>query len=144
MITAMNVSRQYASIQKELDRAVLDVLHSGQYILGKSVENFEKSFAEYCDVKYAVGVGNGSDALVMALKACGVKPGDEVITTAMSFSATAEAITSVGAVQIIPLILIHMRWRRKLQGKQKLLFLFIYMVNVLIWMKSTEWPKNIT
>lgn len=100
MIPAMNVTRQYASIQDELDKAALDVLHGGQYILGKTVENFEKVFAAYCGVEYAVGVGNGSDALVMGLKACGVKPGDEVITTAMSFSATAEAITSVGATPV--------------------------------------------
>ncbi len=100
MIPAMNVTRQYASIQDELDKAVLDVLHGGQYILGKTVEDFERAFASYCGVQYAVGVGNGSDALVMALKACGVKPGDEVITTAMSFSATAEAITSVGAIPV--------------------------------------------
>ena len=100
MIPAMNVTRQYASIRDELDKAALDVLHGGQYILGETVESFEKSFAAYCDARYAIGVGNGSDALVMALKACGVKPGDEVITTAMSFSATAEAITSVGAVPV--------------------------------------------
>lgn len=100
MIPAMNITRQYASIQNELDKAVLEVLHEGQFILGKKVEEFEKTFAEYCEVKYAVGVGNGSDALVMALKACGVKTGDEVITTAMSFSATAEAITSVGAIPV--------------------------------------------
>ena len=100
MIPAMNVTRQYASIQDELDKAALNVLHGGQYILGKSVEDFERSFADYCETKYAVGVGNGSDALVMALKACGVKPGDEVITTAMSFSATAEAVTSIGATPV--------------------------------------------
>lgn len=100
MIPAMNVTRQYASIQDELDKAALDILHGGQYILGKTVEDFEKAFASYCGVKYAVGVGNGSDALVLALKACGVKPGNEVITTAMSFSATAEAITSVGGVPV--------------------------------------------
>ena len=100
MIPVMNVTRQYVSMQEALDKAVLEVLHGGQYILGKTVEEFEKSFAEYCGVKYAIGVGNGSDALVMALKACGVKPGDEVITTAMSFSATAEAITSVGATPV--------------------------------------------
>ncbi len=100
MIPAMNVTRQYASIQDVLDNAVLDVLHGGQYILGKTVEDFEKKFASYCGVQYAIGVGNGSDALVMALKACGVKSGDEVITTAMSFSATAEAITSAGATPV--------------------------------------------
>ncbi len=97
MIPAMNVTRQYEAIKEELDKAVLDVLHNGQYILGRTVEEFERAFADYCGTKYAVGVGNGSDALVMALKACNVKTGDEVITTAMSFSATAEAITSVGA-----------------------------------------------
>ena len=63
MIPAMNVTRQYESIQEELDRAALEVLHGGQYILGKTVERFEEEFAKYCGVKYAVGVGNGSDAL---------------------------------------------------------------------------------
>lgn len=100
MIPVMNVSRQYASIQDELDKAVLDVLHGGQYILGKVVDDFEQAFAAYCGVRFAVGVGNGSDAIVIALKACGINPGDEVITTAMSFSATAEAITSVGATPV--------------------------------------------
>ncbi len=100
MIPAMNVTRQYESIKEELDKAALGVLRGGQYILGKTVEEFENQFAMYCGVKYAVGVGNGSDALVMALKACGIKAGDEVITTAMSFSATAEAITSVGAIPV--------------------------------------------
>ena len=89
MIPAMNVTRQYSSIQDKLDKAVLEVLHGGQYILGKTVEDFEKAFAAYCGVNYAVGVGNGSDALVMALKAFGVKPGDDVIATSISFSATA-------------------------------------------------------
>lgn len=100
MIPSMNVERQYASLQEELDNAVLGVLHSGKYILGEKVENFEKKFAEYCGVKYAVGVGNGTDALVIALLACGVKAGDEVITSAMSFFATAEAIGSVGAIPV--------------------------------------------
>ena len=100
MIPVMNVTRQYASIQDKLDKAALDVLHGGQYILGKSVEDFEKAFASYCGTEYALGVGNGSDALTIALKACGVKPGDEVITTAMSFSATAESIVSVGATPV--------------------------------------------
>lgn len=100
MIPAMNVTRQYESIKDKLDEAALEILHGGQYILGKPVEKFERAFADYCGVKYAVGVGNGSDALVIALKACGVKPGDEVITTDMSFIATAEAIVGVGATPV--------------------------------------------
>lgn len=100
MIPVMNVTRQYESIKDKLEAAALEVLRGGQYILGKSVEEFERAFADYCGVKYAVGVGNGSDALIIALRACGVKPGDEVITTDMSFIATAEAITALGAAPV--------------------------------------------
>ncbi len=100
MIPAMNVQRQYASLKNELDSAALDVLNSGQYILGKKVQEFEENIAEYIGVKYAVGVGNGTDAIVIALRACGVEPGDEIITTAMSFFATAESIADVGAVPV--------------------------------------------
>lgn len=100
MIPVMNVQRQYASLKGELDTAALSVLNSGQYILGKKVQEFEENIAKYIGVKYAVGVGNGTDAIVIALRACGVKPGDEVITTAMSFFATAESISAVGAVPV--------------------------------------------
>nr|WP_288973865.1 DegT/DnrJ/EryC1/StrS family aminotransferase [uncultured Blautia sp.] len=97
MIPLMNTSRQYVSIQEELDAKVLSILHSGQYIMGKEVTSFEAEFAEYIGTKYAIGVGNGTDALVIALMAAGVGEGDEVITTAMSFFSTAEAIAVVGA-----------------------------------------------
>ncbi len=65
--------------------------------MGKEVTSFESEFAEYIGTKYAIGVGNGTDALVIALMAAGVEEGDEVITTAMSFFSTAEAIAVVGA-----------------------------------------------
>ena len=97
MIPVMNISRQYKMLEEDLSNAVLEVLYSGNYILGTEVEKFEKAFAEYCGVKYAIGVGNGTDALILAMRACGIKPGDEVITCAMSFFSTAEAIVSVGA-----------------------------------------------
>ena len=100
MIPVMNVQRQYASLQDELDKAALEVLHSGGYILGPKVAEFEKQFAQYCGAKYAVGVGNGTDALVIALLAAGVGAGDEVITTAMTFVSTAEAIAQVGATPV--------------------------------------------
>lgn len=100
MIAAMNIKRQTERIQKELDEAVLTVLHSANYIFGEEEKKFEEAFARYCGVNYAVGVANGTDALVIALRACGVKPGDEVITSAMSFFATAEAIASIGAIPV--------------------------------------------
>ena len=100
MIPVMNVQRQYASLQDELDKAALEVLHSGGYILGPKVADFEKQFADYCGAKYSVGVGNGTDALVIALLAAGVGQGDEAITTAMTFVSTAEAIAQVGATPV--------------------------------------------
>lgn len=100
MIPVMNLDRQYKTIQSELDEAALEVLHSGQYILGEKVKEFEKNFATYCGTKYAIGVGNGTDALVIAMQACGIGPGDEVITCAMSFFSTAEAIAVVGATPV--------------------------------------------
>ena len=100
MIPLMNIERQYETIKRELDEATIGVLSSGKYIMGENVKEFEKEFSEYMEVKYAVGVGNGTDALVIALRACGVKAGDEVITCAMSFFATAEAISSVGAIPV--------------------------------------------
>lgn len=99
-IPLMNLTRQYKSLEKDLDSAALRVLHSGQYIMGEEVSEFEKEFAAYCGTKYAVGVGNGTDALMIALMAAGVGNGDEVITSAMSFFATAEAIAVVGATPV--------------------------------------------
>ncbi len=100
MIPLMNITRQYESIQGDLDSKALEILHAGRYIMGEEVWNFEKEFARYIGVNYAAGVGNGTDALVIALRALGVSRGDEVITTAMSFFATAEAIAMVGATPV--------------------------------------------
>lgn len=99
-IPLMNVSRQYASLKEEINTAVLDVLESGNYITGENVKAFENEFAEYIGVKYAIGVGNGTDALVIALRALGIGAGDEVITCALTFYATAEAIAAVGATPV--------------------------------------------
>jgi len=92
-----DLTTQYMSIKKEVDLAVQRVLESGRYILGPEVEAFEKELADYCGTQYAVGVASGTDALILALLGCGVKPGDEVITTPFTFIATAEAITHCGA-----------------------------------------------
>lgn len=96
-IPLMNLTRQYQNIHEELNKAVLNVLASGQYIMGPNVKNLEKEFADYIGVKYAITVGNGTDALRIALLACKIKQNDEIITCGMSFFATAEAISSIGA-----------------------------------------------
>lgn len=100
MIPLMNISRQYKEIESEVSKTVLSVLESGKYIMGEHVKAFEKEFAEYVGVRFAISVGNGTDALVIALRALGVGAGDEVITCAMSFFATAEAISAVGATPV--------------------------------------------
>jgi dTDP-4-amino-4,6-dideoxygalactose transaminase len=88
---------QYQSIKNEIDTAMEAVIKSSSFIGGQYVKQFEEEFAAYCGAKYCVGVGNGTDAIYIALRALGVGPGDEVITAANSFIATSEAITMTGA-----------------------------------------------
>ena len=99
-IPLIDLKAQYESLAKELNEATLDVLSSANYIMGKTVLDFEKEFAEYIGVKHAISVGNGTDALVLSLKALGIGEGDEVITTPFTFFATAEAISAVGGVPV--------------------------------------------
>ena len=96
-IELMNVRKQHLAHQSEFENAVIDVLRSGSYISGKFVTDFEEKFAAYYGVKYAISCGNGTDALVLALRSLNIGAGDEVITTPFTFFATAEAIASVGA-----------------------------------------------
>ena len=99
-IALIDLKAQYESLSDELNKAALEVLSSANYILGKNVVEFEKEFAEYIGVKHAISVGNGTDALVIALKAMGIGEGDEVITTPFTFFATAESISAVGATPV--------------------------------------------
>ena len=96
----LDLRSQYQKIMPEVEPVVLDILKNCCFIGGKYVEEFEAAMAEYLRVKHVIGCSNGTDALVLGLKACNIKPGDEVITTAFSFFATAEAIASVGAVPV--------------------------------------------
>lgn len=96
-IPVFNLTRQYRQIQGEINKAVKEVLSSGSYILGENVCRFEREFAGYCGVQRGVGVASGTDALSIALRACDIKEGDEVITTPFTFVATTEAINNVGA-----------------------------------------------
>jgi len=96
-----NPKAQYLSRKREIDAAMTRTLESGRYILGQEVESFEREFSAFVGVQYCVGVGNGTDALALALQAVGVKPGDEVITVANSAVATVAAIEQVGAVPVL-------------------------------------------
>ena len=89
--------RQYHNIKAEIDGKIQEVLESGQYVLGPMLKKFEGELKEYFGSKYAIGVGNGTDAIWLALMALGVGPGDEVITHPNTFFATAEAIWIAGA-----------------------------------------------
>ncbi len=96
-IQLVDLQAQYASIKGEIDSAVSEVISKSAFIGGPYVKAFESAFAEFCNAKHCVGVGNGTDALFVALKALCIGEGDEVITAANSFIATSEAITMTGA-----------------------------------------------
>ncbi len=93
--------RQYKNIQKEIDANIQEVLLSGNYVQGPMLKRFEGEFAQYSGTKFAVGVANGTDAIWLALMALGIGPGDEVITHANTFFATAEAIWISGATAVL-------------------------------------------
>jgi dTDP-4-amino-4,6-dideoxygalactose transaminase len=93
----VDLKAQYHQLKSEIDSALLDVLENTAFILGPNVRSFEEEAANYLGVKYTVGCASGTDALHLALRAAGIGPGDDVITTAFTFIATAEAIHYVGA-----------------------------------------------
>jgi dTDP-4-amino-4,6-dideoxygalactose transaminase len=89
-----------APLRAEIDAAVAGVLDSARYILGPEVAAFEREWADYCGAAHAIGVGNGTDALTIALRAMGVGPGDEVVVPSFTFYASAEAIPPTGATPV--------------------------------------------
>jgi len=99
-VPMVDLKVQYDAIRDEIDKAVLDVVRSTAFILGPQGKALEQGIAAYHGVKHAVGVASGTDALHLALRAAGIGPGDEVITTPFTFIATAEAISYVGAVAV--------------------------------------------
>lgn len=101
MIPLVDLQAQYATIRTEVDAAIQRVLQSAAFTLGREVAEFEDAFAAYCGSAHAVGVGSGTAALHLALIACGVGPGDEVITSTHTFIATAEAISYTGARPVV-------------------------------------------
>lgn len=96
----MNVQRQHETYASEYEEAALRVLRSGRYIGGEEVSSFEEEFAAYEGSKFGISCGNGTDAIVLALRALGIGKGDEVITVSWTFFATAESIAAVGATPV--------------------------------------------
>jgi dTDP-4-amino-4,6-dideoxygalactose transaminase len=94
-------TRQYANLKSEIDANMKEVLDSGSYVQGPMLKSFEAQAKEYFGTAYAIGVGNGTDALWLSLMALGIGPGDEVITNANTFFATAEAIWIAGAKVVL-------------------------------------------
>jgi dTDP-4-amino-4,6-dideoxygalactose transaminase len=99
-VPLMDPHSQYAEVREQIVRAIAEVIDSGRFILGPRVAEVERTFAEHLGVAHGVGVANGTDALLIALRALGVEPGDEVICPSFTFYATAEAIAAVGAIPV--------------------------------------------
>ena len=102
----LDLRAQYASIREEILAAIESVLNAQQFILGPQVKALEEELAQFCGSRFGVGVASGTDALLLALHAVGVRQGDEVIVPAFSYIATADTITLLGArpvfVDILP------------------------------------------
>jgi dTDP-4-amino-4,6-dideoxygalactose transaminase len=99
-IPILDLKPQYETLKLSIQDAVNRVLESGQFVMGPEVRAFEREAARYLSTRYAIGVNSGTDALFISLRALGVGPGDEVITTPFTFFATAEAISHVGATPV--------------------------------------------
>ena len=100
-IPLVDLKTQYATIRDEVRQAIDEVLDSMQLTIGPNVRAFDKEWAEYCGTTQAIGVGSGTDALQLAIRACGVSSGDEVITVSHTFFATVEAIVYANARPIL-------------------------------------------
>jgi dTDP-4-amino-4,6-dideoxygalactose transaminase len=96
-VPLLDLKRQYASIKVEINGVIQKVLDHGMFIMGPEVKELEEKLAQYCGVKHGIGVASGTDALLLSLRALGIGPGDEVITTTFSFFATAGVISRLGA-----------------------------------------------
>jgi dTDP-4-amino-4,6-dideoxygalactose transaminase len=100
MIPFVDLQAQYRAIKDEIDEAIGRVIGNASFVLGREVAAFEESFADYIGARFCVGVSNGTAAIQLALTACGVGPGDEVIVPANTFFATAEAVSTAGATPV--------------------------------------------
>jgi len=93
----LDLKSQYQSIKSEIDNAIQKVVNHGLFVMGPELGELEEKIAQYCGVRHGVGVASGTDALLLSLRALGIGPADEVVTTSFSFFATAGVITRLGA-----------------------------------------------
>lgn len=100
-IPLVNLQRAHEELREPIHEAIERVISRSEFVLSSEVESFEREFAEYCGVKHCIGVGNGLDALTLSLRALGIGKGDEVITAANTFVATALAIQQTGATPVL-------------------------------------------
>lgn len=148
-LSFVDLKAQYDSIKDAIDQAIHNVIQDSAFIGGKYLKNFEYNFANYIGTKHCIGVGNGTDALFIALKCLGIKEGDEVITVANSFIATSESITAAGARVVFvdcdekTYNIDVQKIERVLRKKQRQLFQFICTDNLPIWILYWRLPKNI-
>ena len=130
MVPFIDLTRQYKAIEEEILSTTKRVFEKGRFILGEEVSAFEEEFARYCGVRYGVGVNSGTDGLYLALRAAGIGEGDEVVTVANSFIASALAISFTGAKPIFvdiepetynldPNALEHLLKRQRTTGKRQ-------------------------
>ncbi len=96
-VNFVDLKRQYESIKEEVDRAINNVISNTDFILGKDVKSFEEEYAAFCNAKHCISLSSGTSSLSLALRAAGIKEGDEVITVPNTFIATALAISELGA-----------------------------------------------
>jgi dTDP-4-amino-4,6-dideoxygalactose transaminase len=99
-VPVLDLKRQYEAIRAEMDAAILDVVGSTKFVLGPYVADFEEKAAAYCEVRHAIGVASGTDALLLSLRALGIGPGDAVILPSFTFFATAGVVHNVGATPV--------------------------------------------
>ena len=99
-VPLLDLQKQYAAIRTEIDEAIARVVASQRFVLGSEVESFETEMARFCGVRFAVGCGSGTDAILLALMALDVRPGDEVICPTYTFFATAGSVARLGAIPV--------------------------------------------
>ena len=99
-IPFIDLDAQRRRLADAIDEAVLRVVHSGQYVLGPEVQQLEAELSAYCGAKHTVTCANGTDALILVLRAKGIRPGDAVLCPSFTFAATAEAVVLAGATPI--------------------------------------------